>query len=282
MKILIIGLGSMGHRYIDILQRNYDFNLYALRSGSGLTETPNGVIELTTWTEVMDIKPDVAFITNPTRFHIDIALECAEREINLFIEKPLDVSTKGLDRLINLVKENDLMAYVAYPFRFHEGLYKLRTRQAYMRLRGREFVENAEIVCKTNYKKWQPYKVGEHRREHDGVLLELSHEIDLASWFFGAVTDISGFSGDTMADLMLRCAEADEEIRILLDMDSDDEERYISFDGTRFDYFGNMRMYEHQVKYYIDHCVRPSMMINNLKSASDLFCRLIQFRDSVK
>ena len=264
----------MGWRYVDIFQKDYDFSLYALRSGSGLTGTPSGVIELTTWTEVMDIQPDVAFITNPTRFHIKTATKCAEIGMNLFIEKPIDVSTKDLDRLISMVKENNLAAYVAYPFRFHEGLYQFR------QLVNRD-AKDIRIVCRTNYRNWQPYRVGTHRREHDGVLLELSHEIDLASWFFGAMLDISGFFGDTTADLMLKCAEADEVIHVLLDMDSDGEDRYISFDGTRFDYFGNMRMYEHQVKYYIDHCVRPSRMINDLESAADLFCRLIQFRDSV-
>lgn len=280
MKILIIGLGSIGRRHLDILQRKYDHELYALRSGNGLEPTPAGVTEIKGWHDI-GAMPDIALITNLTPLHIYTATKCAERGINLFIEKPIDVSSYKIDRLIQIVKEKNLAAYVAYPFRFHKGLYDLKMGQAYMRLRGRQFIEDAEIVCKTNYEKWQSYKVGEHRRKHNGVLLELSHEIDIAQWFFGTISGIRGYFGDTTADLMLKCAEVDKEIRIKLDMVSKVEERYVLIDGEIFNYAANDLMYEHQMDYYLDNFVRPSSLINNLVDASDMFYRLIQFRDNI-
>ena len=278
MKILIIGLGSIGRRHLDILQRKYDHDIYVLRSGHGLEPTPAGVTEVRDWPDIGGT-PDIAFVTNPTHMHICTAIECAKRGINLFIEKPIDVSSHNLGKLVSVVREKGLAAYVAYPFRFHEGLYGLKVRTAYLKLRGRQFVEGAEIVCKTNYKKWQPYK-GEHRRKHNGVLLELSHEIDIAQWFFGAITGIRGFSGDTTADLMLKCAGVDKEIRVKLDMGSEVEERYVVIDGECFYYAADGQMYEHQIDYYLDNFVRPSSLINNLVDASDMFCRLIRFRES--
>jgi len=273
VKILIIGLGSIGRRHLDILQRKYDHELYALRSGNGLEPTPAGVTEVRSWQD-MDT-PDIALVTNPTPIHIYTAKKCAERGINLFIEKPIDVSTCSLGKLVSIVKEKGLAAYVAYPFRFHEGLY-LHNIAMWL---SNPNPKDVQIVCKTNYEKWQPYKVGEHRRQHNGVLLELSHEIDIAQWFFGTISGIRGHFGDTTADLMLKCADVDKEIRVKLDMGSKVEERYVLIDGEMFRYAVDDLMYEHQMDYYLDNFVRPSSLINNLVDASKMFCRLIRFRD---
>jgi len=269
LKILIIGLGSMGRRYVDILN-HYDHDLYALRSGISYEDAPEGVESIMHYSDI-GVTPDIAFITNPSHLHIKTAIECAKRGINLFIEKPIDVSSRDLGKLIEIVKEKKLAAYVAYPFRFHSGLYELR-RTAVIR--------DAEIVCKTDYRKWQPYKVGTHKRKHDGVLLELSHEIDIAQWFFGRVEGIKGYFGDTTADLMLDCLFADHDIRVRLDLESDVEERYMMLDGQVFPYQATDGMYELQVNYYLDNFVKPLTLINTLESAADMFYRLIQFRDA--
>ena len=275
MKILIIGLGSIGRRHLDILQKKYDHELYTIRSGNGLEPAPVGVTEVKGWPDIGGI-PDVALITNPTHLHIYTALECAKRGINLFIEKPIDISTYNLGRLIGIVKEKGLAAYVAYPFRFHEQLYILNHTFKRLHISPRD----VSIVCKTNYKKWQPYKVGEHRRKNDGVLLELSHEIDIAQWFFGSISGIRGHFGDTTADLMLKCADVDTEIRVKLDIESDNEERYIMFDGEQYNYVANGQMYEHQIDYYLNNFIRPTTLINTLEAAQSMFCRLIRFRDN--
>ena len=123
MKALFIGLGSMGHKHVDILKRNHDCEIYAFRSGSGLAPTPEGVTEITTWAG-MNGTPDVAFITNPSHLHIKTAIKCAEHGANLFIEKPLDTNTHGLDDLCDLVRGNNLSAYVAIVKK-HSQLRKL-------------------------------------------------------------------------------------------------------------------------------------------------------------
>ena len=41
-------------------------------------------------------KPDVAFITNETAFHIPMAIKMAKSGLDLFIEKPLSNSTNGI------------------------------------------------------------------------------------------------------------------------------------------------------------------------------------------
>ena len=265
MRILIIGLGSMGRRHADILMKK-GHEVYALRTGIGLGCTPEGVNEVRDF-----IDADIAYITNPTHLHISTAIQCAKRGMHLFIEKPIDVSTHRLDRLIEIVKEKKMVAYVAYPFRFHTGLDGLRSE-----IGG---VEIVDIVCNTDYRKWQAYGVETHQRAHNGVLLELSHEIDIAQWFFGNITGIRGFFGDTTADLMLRCTLADNEIRVRLNMESPVEDRFIAIDGMIYPYTADGTMFEHQTDYFLSCCVRPSWLINKLEDAADMFRRLIRFRE---
>ena len=110
----------------------------------------------------------------------------------------------------------------------------------------------------------------------------LFRSIDIAQWFFGSISGIRGYFGDTTSDLMLKCADVDSEIRVKLDMGSQTEDRYILIDGEIYRYAADGQMYEHQMDYYLDNFVRPSSLINNLVDASDMFCRLIKFRDNAR
>ena len=92
MNILIIGLGSIGQRHMLILHENFQPELFVLRSSHQGAPNQLGIKELYSWEEVARIKPEVAFITNPTYLHIETALQCARLGTHLFIEKPLSHS----------------------------------------------------------------------------------------------------------------------------------------------------------------------------------------------
>lgn len=253
MKALFIGLGSMGHKHIDILKRNHDCEIYAFRSGCGISPTPDGVTEITSWEDF-----DAAFITNPSNMHINTAIKCAERNINLFIEKPLDVSTHGLDRLCYLVDKFKLSAYVAYPFRFHEAFKKFKGY----------YPKKVHIVCETDYKKWKPYKVAEHTRGTDGVLLELSHEIDIIDHLFGPIRRICGKVSDNVADLHMVCDRVSGSVTAHLDMDSDQEQRFIEVDGETTHYSADIGLFEKQMKQFING-------LDNFDRSVELFKEII-------
>jgi len=61
-------------------------------------------------------------ICTPTDSHVPVAIECAKRDMALFIEKPLSNSLKRLDELEAIVDEKKLPTYVAYPLRHHEEI----------------------------------------------------------------------------------------------------------------------------------------------------------------
>src|SRR5437868_582658 len=126
MKILFFGLGSIGSRHIRILQKKYSHQLFAFRSKKTSIKNELRVKEIYSWEEVEKINPDIAFITNPTALHLDTAALCAELGIKLFIEKPIRSSSKGLNKLQKIVREKNLVTYVAYNLRFHPVLNELK------------------------------------------------------------------------------------------------------------------------------------------------------------
>ena len=81
MKILFFGLGSIGNRHAKIIKDNFGFELYGYRTEKGQEKKDLLLHEFRDIESAFSIRPDVAFITNPTFLHVPTALECAKRNI---------------------------------------------------------------------------------------------------------------------------------------------------------------------------------------------------------
>ena len=85
MKIILFGLGSIGSRYARLLKENFNHELYAYRHKRNSKKNNLGIKEIFDLKEIDKIKPDAAFITNPTYKHIEFATLCAKNGIDIFI-----------------------------------------------------------------------------------------------------------------------------------------------------------------------------------------------------
>ncbi len=135
MKILMIGLGSIGQRHLrnikslfgsehEILayrtrrlQKTFSDNMQ-IREGVKL-EDEYGIRVFTVLDEALREKPDIAFITTITSKHMEMALSCARAGCNLFIEKPLSTTIQGVDDLIKIAKEKSLTIFMGFQNRYH-------------------------------------------------------------------------------------------------------------------------------------------------------------------
>lgn len=212
LRILLIGLGSIGKRHARLIQQHFSHEVVALRTFRGQEPNDLGIPELHSWAEVENQPFDVAFVTNPTNQHIETAQRCAESGLHLFIEKPIDRSLDGLERLVATTRARRLSAYVAYPLRHHPLMNALKKRLE------NQAVLHASMVCASYLPQWRPQH--DYRKSHScfqaqggGVLLEMSHELDMAEYLFGPVLNIEGrlsrtsnltVDSDDCADLILR------------------------------------------------------------------------------
>lgn len=306
LNILFCGLGSIGIQHAKLLEEHFNHDLYALRTFKGQEQNDLKIKELRSWDEVDKYHFDVAFITNPTDFHIEYAIECARRGISLFIEKPIGCSEENINDLLKLVKDKKLTAYVAYPLRFHPVLKKLKS------LIDGSSILHSRIVCGSYLPSWRPNQkhsesYSAHKNRGGGVILDLSHELDYSSYLFGEVRSITGLSGkksditfdsDDYADMLVlheRCVSnihlnyfsRKKQRNITIDthnacIEADLVMNYISFSSP--DKSWNEKysvemddVYLQQLNYFFENISNPQIN-NNLFEAVHLFKKIIEFK----
>ena len=136
MKILFVGLGSIGQRHLRnikklypkckilsyrVLNRNFTLNNKNKILKTDLNKKYN-ITLFNKYSKALDSKPDAVFICNPTSHHMNYALEAARKKINIFVDKPLSHNLKKLDLLEKIVKKNKLVFFVGYQLRFSKAL----------------------------------------------------------------------------------------------------------------------------------------------------------------
>ncbi len=192
MKILVIGCGSIGYRHIKNLRslgirdiRACDIDAKKL----GKIKRELRIRVFRNINSALEEKPDAALVCTPPATHVQIAKELLEKEIHVFIEKPLSHSLKGVNKLISQAKKKNLIISVGYNFRFHPGLRKIKTILTTGKL-GRILWGRA--IFGQYLPDWRPnqdYKKSYTaiRSKGGGIILDGSHEIDYMRWLLGEV-----------------------------------------------------------------------------------------------
>ncbi|MFA6569616.1 MAG: Gfo/Idh/MocA family oxidoreductase [Bacteroidota bacterium] len=308
VKVVIFGMGSIGIRHVKLLKKRNDLTLFAFRSKTTPKTNKFGLNEIYSWNELKKLHPDIALITNPTYLHIETARKCSELGCKLFIEKPIGIGKKDLDNLLNEVKKNNSVTYIAYNLRFHSVIIELKK---YMKFNK---PLHMRIVCSSflpNWRKDQDYIKSYSRfaKKGGGVVLDLSHEIDYAEYLFGKVNKIAGVFGkrskltsdaEDYADILLTCDKGP--VNIYVNYFGQIQERNIIIDYERISVKGDLinnsiteyknykrinqyyltrgkdNSYEKQLEYFFDNLENTRMM-NNIFEASDLFKQIILFKD---
>jgi len=196
-KVLIIGFGSIGRRHANNLLRITDVQLIIFTKRKNIkpsefyhyTKNKGRLRILSDFSECLEEKPTIAFVTNETSLHISSAIKLLKRGIDLFIEKPLSNSLRGIDSLIHIAKQNKLVVMVGCNFRFYPPIQKIKE------LIDKKLVGEIISVQSENgsyLPMWHPdedYSKGYAARNDlgGGVTLTQIHELDYLIWIFGPV-----------------------------------------------------------------------------------------------
>jgi predicted dehydrogenase len=195
MKALVIGGGSVGRRHLQNL-RDLSVEEVALvepdvqRRKTLVDEL--GVFGFSHFDEGLDWSPDFAVVATPTHLHAEQALQIARRGLNLFVEKPLCHRVSGLHELAELVDQKDLISLVGCNMRFHPGPAKVKELLQQNNVGKILF---ARIHVGSYLPDWRPgtdYRATYAASEETGggCILDCIHEIDLARWYLGEVSDV--------------------------------------------------------------------------------------------
>jgi predicted dehydrogenase len=213
MKILFIGLGSIGQRHLRNLRRLVGDSvqviayrvqreapvlndLLQVQEGVDLAERYD-VLEFDDLDEALNEKPDIAFITNPTSQHIETALRAARAGCHLFIEKPLGSSLEGVEELVDLVASKRLVSTVAYQLRFHPGLKQVHNWLQKKRIGSLLSASLRQGEYLPDSHPYEDYRIGYAARKKlgGGVIFMHIHEFDYALWLFGLPSRVMAIGG---------------------------------------------------------------------------------------
>ena len=216
-KILIIGLGSIGHRHVKNIAKYIEMNgkvgeIDAFRSGkSDVSEADSTEYINRVYYDIEKLPDDydAIFITNPTDMHYATLNAVIEKGRYFFIEKPV-FAIQDLDKPILFTSGND-RTYVACPLRYSEVIKYIKEYVT------KEKVIHARAICSTYLPDWRPkvdYRktYSAHSKRGGGVSIDLIHEWDYLHYLFGMPVDVKSITGKVSN----------------LDIDSDDIALYIA------------------------------------------------------
>ena len=269
MKFLICGLGSIGQRHIRMIRNvtNGKAEIAAFRSRKldivisdrleatfgQKPEEHYGIHSFFDLDEALAWKPDAVFVTNPISMHIATAIAAAKAGCHIFIEKPLAQDDEGAAELLRIVKERQLICMVGYQLRYHPAYIKIR-EMLQKNILGK--LTSADL----HFGEWLPgmHPYEDYRESHaarkdqgGGVILCLSHEVDMAFWLFGKPNKVFAMGGhlsdlemdvEDTADIFMACTNGNQEfpVHIHLDFLQKPARRYIHIVGEKgslvFDY----------------------------------------------
>lgn len=186
MKILVIGLGSIGQKHVKVLQEMEDkeIDIYALRSGTSAITVP-GVTDIASINDP-DMQFDFIIVANPTFAHHKTLEQLLASRVPLFIEKPLFHTLQYARPLVEQYLEANVKTYIACNLRFHPCILYLKEMLA----TGREQINEVNVYAGSYLPEWRP---GANFRNvysanaamGGGVHLDLIHELDYIYWLFG-------------------------------------------------------------------------------------------------
>src|SRR5262245_60684205 len=131
----------------------------------------------------------LAIIASASGRHLPDALAALERDCHVLVEKPLATTVHGLAQLETVARSRGKKVFAASSLRFADGLQEFRRQ---LKQIGR--VHYVRVECQSFLRDWRPgrdYRASYSARAGEGgVLLDLIHEIDYATWIFGRAQSV--------------------------------------------------------------------------------------------
>ena len=138
-------------------------------------------------------KPDVVTIATPSGAHLEPTLACARRGIDVLCEKPLEISTERVDRMIRAAEESGIRLGGIFPQRFNPVVVALHEAAAQGRF-GALAAVNTYVPWWRDEAYYAPQRwQGTLKLDGGGAIMNQSvHGIDAIQWIAGATDDDAG------------------------------------------------------------------------------------------
>jgi predicted dehydrogenase len=223
----------------------------------------------------------MGLVCTPNINHIEHCLKLAQNDIPIFCEKPFYTNIKGIEELLTIVKEKNLITMVGCNLRFTPEVQQINSDSKYI-----------NVYFGYNLKKWRPnidhlQTYSANKNLGGGILLDAIHELDYLYYKFGDIKNITyfknrltGITNDT-EDLAVGRIKfktgtiADFTLNYL----SEEYQRYYDIlenNTLKRIYFKlDNEMYVNEIKYFVDQVKNKSKCMNSFEEAKNLLKHLV-------
>src|SRR3989344_2201740 len=186
LKILIVGLGSIGRRHHKNLLALGFRDVWVYDADQKKIKNYELRIKYLGLPNLR--KFDIVFVCTPNHLHIKHAISAARAGCDLFIEKPLSHTLKGINELARIVRQKRLVNMVACNMRFHPVMQFIRKY-----LQSKKLGQIYSIYHEFGYDLASWSTTGrDYRKTYSaskkmggGIRLDDIHEFDLLFWLNG-------------------------------------------------------------------------------------------------
>ncbi|MBI5328829.1 MAG: Gfo/Idh/MocA family oxidoreductase [Deltaproteobacteria bacterium] len=192
MRILVVGVGSIGARHMNNLVE-HGHEVYVVDINREKVKIAASIAKETFYSldEALKIKPNAAFICTYSNDHIVPAIKCANAGCHLFVEKPLSLSLDGIDELIEIIDKKNLISMVGCNMRFHPAIsyvHDILTKNPFF---SKKLWGNFEFGFYLPFDKKDYQNTYKAKKNMGGNLIfDGIHELDCAVWFFGKPVEV--------------------------------------------------------------------------------------------
>jgi predicted dehydrogenase len=212
MKIGIIGFGFMGGVHLAAIERLNGVTVTAIASRTKpLPDAPpRGNLDhvkssrfpadtpwYSDWRQLLDSDIDAVDICLPTHLHKEVALRALERGKHVLCEKPMALTARDCDELLEAANKSGRVLMVAHVLRF---AYPYLFAASFIHEHCDGMVKECAMTRRAGYPQWSEW-LSQKECSGGAVLDLLIHDIDQAVKLFGEPTAVSAVSDgeiDTM------------------------------------------------------------------------------------
>lgn len=200
MRWLIVGSGRIANTHVEHLAAIDPQAKFARLSTSQRAPTFAEIDQkmsrvFFSWDDALEWKPSAAVVANSTSAHVASVMRLIRCSIPTFVEKPISTSSSEVHQLLDEVERGFTPVLVGYCLRYDSSLRYLKDA-----LERGQLGSLVQIVAHVgqHIDDWRPDSsepiVSLNSELGGGVLLELSHEIDLCIWLLGVPTLVTGLA----------------------------------------------------------------------------------------
>ena len=203
MKYALIGCGRISPNHIAAATNNQleivaicDIDEQNMADKAMKFKLPDSVKRYTDYIEMLEQeKPELVAICTESGKHAKIAIDCIEHGCHCIIEKPIALSIKDADAIINASIKNHVKVCACHQNRFNKSVQIIREAIDMNRF-GKLFYGTAHIRwCRDHEYYDRASWRGTWEQDGGALMNQCIHNIDLLRWMMGSeITEVVGMT----------------------------------------------------------------------------------------